>query len=70
MSILSFATGYRYSLPQFHNSSNAVKDTVDLQPIVTDGTHLRNLYLDILSIEEPTLGFAGSELIHGLSPLC
>jgi len=56
-----FATGYRHSfpfLPQFHNSSRTARDS-DLSPIVTDGTHLRNLYLDILSIDEPTLGFMG-----------
>ncbi|KAG6907920.1 hypothetical protein DXG01_006850 [Tephrocybe rancida] len=58
-----FATGYRYTfpfLPQFHNSS--VKHTDDEpnvypHPIVTDGTHLRALYLDAFSIDDPTLGF-------------
>ena len=63
-----FATGYRHSfpfLPQFHNSSRTAKDS-DLSPIVTDGTHLRNLYLDILSIDEPTLGFMGSKSIFYL----
>ncbi|KAJ7083602.1 hypothetical protein B0H15DRAFT_850102 [Mycena belliarum] len=50
-----FATGFRYSfpfLPQFHNSSSST-----LQPIVTDGTHLRALHEDFLYIEEPTIGF-------------
>jgi hypothetical protein len=63
-----FATGYRHSfpfLPQFHNSSRTDKDN-DLSPIITDGTHLRNLYLDILSIDEPTLGFMGSKSIRNL----
>ncbi|KAJ7653193.1 hypothetical protein DFH06DRAFT_1204931 [Mycena polygramma] len=49
-----FATGFRYSfpfLPQFHESSSSA------QPIVTDGTHLRSLHEDFLSIEEPTIGF-------------
>ncbi|KAG5640854.1 hypothetical protein DXG03_006819 [Asterophora parasitica] len=58
-----FATGFRYTfpfLPQYHNSS--VKNDHDVEnehprPIVTDGTHLRALYLDIFYIEEPTLGF-------------
>ncbi|KAJ7621042.1 hypothetical protein FB45DRAFT_928193 [Roridomyces roridus] len=48
-----FGTGFRYSfpfLPQFHNSSAA-------NPVVTDGTHLRSLHEDFLSIEEPTIGF-------------
>ncbi|KAJ7449225.1 hypothetical protein FB451DRAFT_1287859 [Mycena latifolia] len=50
-----FATGFRYSfpfLPQFHNSSSST-----VQPIVTDGTHLRSLHHDFLYIEEPTIGF-------------
>ncbi|KAJ7171017.1 hypothetical protein C8R46DRAFT_993185 [Mycena filopes] len=50
-----FATGFRYSfpfLPQFHNSSSP-----SVQPIVTDGTHLRSLHHDFLYIEEPTIGF-------------
>lgn len=54
-----FATGFRYTfpfLPQFHNTSLTNLEH-KLKPIVTDGTHLRNLFLDILSIEEPTLGF-------------
>ncbi|KAG6840677.1 hypothetical protein C0991_005138 [Blastosporella zonata] len=58
-----FATGYRYTfpfLPQYHNSS--IKHTNDEssahpRPIVTDGTHLRALYLDTFYIEDPTLGF-------------
>ncbi|KAG6825285.1 hypothetical protein H0H92_004160 [Tricholoma furcatifolium] len=57
-----FATGYRYTfpfLPDYHNSS--VTQTDDNlphpRPIVTDGTHLRALYLDLFYIEEPTLGF-------------
>ncbi|KAJ6493974.1 hypothetical protein C8R47DRAFT_1012275 [Mycena vitilis] len=53
-----FATGFRYSfpfLPQFHKSSSS-----SVQPIVTDGTHLRSLHEDFLSIEEPTIGFLSS----------
>ncbi|KAJ7717985.1 hypothetical protein B0H16DRAFT_1897773 [Mycena metata] len=50
-----FATGFRYSfpfLPQFHNSTSP-----SVNPIVTDGTHLRSLHQDFLYIEEPTIGF-------------
>lgn len=61
-----FATGFRYSfpfLPQYHNPSVGPKEQGPKnlpQPIVTDGTHLRNLYLDIFYIEEPTIGFVNS----------
>ena len=57
------ATGYRYSypfLPIYHNSSLGVNDTAPtdgVQPIVTDGTHLRSLHLDAFYIPDPTLGF-------------
>ncbi|KAF9047111.1 FAD/NAD(P)-binding domain-containing protein [Hymenopellis radicata] len=54
-----FATGYRYSYPylsQYHNSSLGPDDR-DPQAIVTDGTHVRSLFLDFLYIEEPTIGF-------------
>jgi thioredoxin reductase len=57
-----FATGFRYSYPflrQYHNSTIAseIAPDVDVQPIVTDGTHLRSLYLDLFYIGDPTLGF-------------
>ncbi|KAF9477391.1 FAD/NAD(P)-binding domain-containing protein [Pholiota conissans] len=58
-----FATGFRYTypfLPQFHNSKLGVNDTAPangVQPIVTDGTHLRSLYLDAFYIPDPTLTF-------------
>ncbi|TFK31089.1 hypothetical protein BDQ12DRAFT_694562 [Crucibulum laeve] len=59
-----FGTGFRYTypfLPQYHNSSLGLNDTIPrgegIQPIVTDGTHLRSLYLDSFYIEEPTLAF-------------
>jgi hypothetical protein len=57
------ATGFRYSypfLPQYHNSSLGINDTAppgSIQPIVTDGTHLRSLYLDAFYIPDPTLTF-------------
>ncbi|KAF9525710.1 FAD/NAD(P)-binding domain-containing protein [Crepidotus variabilis] len=63
-----FATGFRYSfpfLPQYHNPSvpNDQTGPSNLpQPIVTDGTHLRNLYLDIFYIEEPTIGFVNMNI--------
>ncbi|KAF9043300.1 hypothetical protein BJ165DRAFT_1405635 [Panaeolus papilionaceus] len=58
-----FATGFRYTypfLPQYHNSSLGPKDHADpdaIQPIVTDGSHLRSLYLDAFYIPDPTLTF-------------
>ena len=61
-----FATGYRYSfpfLPQYHNSSLGRNETAPRslqQPLVTDGTHLRSLHLDLFYIEEPTIGFMNS----------
>ncbi|KAF8896737.1 hypothetical protein CPB84DRAFT_1837047 [Gymnopilus junonius] len=57
------ATGYSYTypfLPQYHNSSLGINDTVPLggiQPIVTDGSHLRSLYMDAFYIPDPTLAF-------------
>ncbi|TFK70892.1 FAD/NAD(P)-binding domain-containing protein [Pluteus cervinus] len=60
-----FATGYRYSfpfLPAYHNSSYGLKEDAPrtpevVQPIVTDGTHLRSLHLDLFYIPDPTLAF-------------
>ena len=58
-----FATGFRYSypfLPQFHNPKLGVNDTAPadgVHPIVTDGTHLRSLYLDAFYIPDATLAF-------------
>jgi len=60
-----FATGYRYTypfLPQFHDSKlgyndHVPRDDMSVQPIVTDGTHLRSLYLDAFYIPDPTLTF-------------
>lgn len=58
-----FATGFRYTfpfLPQYHNSSLGLNETATggaLQPLVTDGSHVRSLHLDLFYIEEPTLGF-------------
>ncbi|KAF8654311.1 hypothetical protein AX16_003538 [Volvariella volvacea WC 439] len=58
-----FATGYRYSFPflrNYHNSSiprDRDAPRSDLQPIVTDGTHLRALHLDLFYIPDPTLAF-------------
>ncbi|KAG6807960.1 hypothetical protein H0H93_000779, partial [Arthromyces matolae] len=58
-----FGTGFRYTfpfLPQYINSSVTTTDddsSPHPRPIVTDGTHLRSLWLDLFYIEEPTLGF-------------
>ncbi|KAG6852181.1 hypothetical protein C0991_002328, partial [Blastosporella zonata] len=63
-----FATGFRYTfpfLPQYHNSSITTSDddsSAHPRPIVTDGTHLRSLWLDIFYIEEPTLGFVNMNI--------
>ncbi|KDQ18078.1 hypothetical protein BOTBODRAFT_29394 [Botryobasidium botryosum FD-172 SS1] len=56
-----FATGYLAAypfLPQYHDASLRANETAKgRQPIVTDGTHLRSLYLDLFYIEDPTLAF-------------
>ncbi|KII86697.1 hypothetical protein PLICRDRAFT_55612 [Plicaturopsis crispa FD-325 SS-3] len=58
-----FSTGYRYTfpyLPQYHNSSIGINDTATggaIQPLVTDGSHVRSLHLDLFYIEEPTIAF-------------
>jgi hypothetical protein len=70
-----FATGFRYTypfLPQYHNSKLGVNDTapVDgIQPIVTDGTHLRSLYLDAFYIPDPTLTFINC-MIPAITSIC
>ncbi|KAF9078557.1 hypothetical protein BDP27DRAFT_1206950 [Rhodocollybia butyracea] len=58
------ATGFRYTLPffpQYQNSSLRVNETIPVgsgqpQPLLTDGTHIRSLHMDLFYIEEPTLG--------------
>ncbi|KAG5639995.1 hypothetical protein DXG03_001891, partial [Asterophora parasitica] len=63
-----FATGFRYTFPflrQYINSSVTTDrdaDSAHPRPIITDGTHLRSLYLDILYIEEPTIGFVNMNI--------
>ncbi|KDQ17070.1 hypothetical protein BOTBODRAFT_30457 [Botryobasidium botryosum FD-172 SS1] len=61
-----FSTGYRYTfpfLPQYHDSSLRANETAKgRQPIVTDGTHLRSLYLDLFYIEDPTLAFVNMNI--------
>ncbi|KAH8108051.1 hypothetical protein BXZ70DRAFT_903434 [Cristinia sonorae] len=59
-----FATGFRYSypfLPKLHNTTLGLDEhiphDVALQPIVTDGSHVRALYLDAFYIPDPTLVF-------------
>jgi len=63
-----FATGFRYSfpfMPLYHNSSIGINESATggaLQPLVTDGTHIRSLHLDLFYIEEPTIGFINMNL--------
>ncbi|KAF8993637.1 hypothetical protein BDQ17DRAFT_1368117 [Cyathus striatus] len=58
-----FGTGYRYTfpfLPQYTNASLGTNGTLPRsrrQPIITDGTHLRSLYLDTFYIDDPSLAF-------------
>ncbi|KAJ7667499.1 FAD/NAD(P)-binding domain-containing protein [Mycena polygramma] len=58
-----FSTGYRYTfpfLPQYHNSSVGPNDEGPEDrplPIVTDGSHFRNLWRNFIYIDEPTLAF-------------
>uniref|UniRef100_A0A0W0EY60 FAD/NAD(P)-binding domain-containing protein n=1 Tax=Moniliophthora roreri TaxID=221103 RepID=A0A0W0EY60_MONRR len=52
-------TGFRYSfpfLPQYHNTTFK-NDELSPGAIVTDGSHIRSLHLDLVYIEEPTIGF-------------
>lgn len=70
-----FATGFRYTypfLPQYHNSKLGVNDTAPadgVQPVVTDGTHLRSLYLDAFYIPDPTLTFINC-MIPSIPSIC
>ncbi|KAJ7606637.1 hypothetical protein FB45DRAFT_847505 [Roridomyces roridus] len=63
-----FATGYQYTfpfLPQYHNSSIPIGEEGPMdqpQPLVTDGSHYRSLYLEFMYIEEPTLAFMNMNL--------
>ncbi|WRT69902.1 uncharacterized protein IL334_006893 [Kwoniella shivajii] len=62
-----FGTGFRYAfpfLPQYHNSSVSGNEPADSeeQPIVTDGSHVRSLYLDTFYIDQPTLAFQGQNV--------
>ncbi|WVQ95865.1 hypothetical protein IAU59_002964 [Kwoniella sp. CBS 9459] len=68
---LIFGTGFRYAfpfLPQYHNTSAAssgnhpIETESGEQPIVTDGTHLRSLYLDTFYIDQPTIAFQGQNV--------
>ncbi|KAF9078556.1 FAD/NAD(P)-binding domain-containing protein [Rhodocollybia butyracea] len=64
------ATGFRYTLPffpQYQNSSLRANETIPVgsgqpQPLLTDGTHIRSLHMDLFYIEEPTLGFINFNL--------
>jgi hypothetical protein len=57
-----FGTGFRYAFPflsQYHNSSVKAHQIAesDEQPIITDGTHTRGLWYDLIYIDQPTLAF-------------
>jgi len=58
--------GFRYTypfLPQYLNPSLRGNETASQgpQPLVTDGSHVRSLHLDLFYIEEPTLAFINSK---------
>ncbi|KAH8813812.1 hypothetical protein DL96DRAFT_1625447 [Flagelloscypha sp. PMI_526] len=60
-------TGYRFAFPflsQYQNSSVKGDEVPDVpeQPIVTDGTHVRSLYLGTFYIDQPTIGFMNVDL--------
>ncbi|KAK7049907.1 hypothetical protein VNI00_005337 [Paramarasmius palmivorus] len=53
-----FCTGFRFTfpfLPQY--MSREPKNPKEV--LVTDGTHIRNLHLDLFFISQPTIGFVG-----------
>ncbi|KAF7983562.1 hypothetical protein HWV62_21150 [Athelia sp. TMB] len=54
----------------YHNSSIGLDEWApkgSKQPLVTDGTHIRSLHLDLFYIEEPTIGFLNSKVPFGLN---
>lgn len=61
--------GFRYALPffpQYHNVSVLPNETIPIQdkqpqPLITDGSSIRSLHLDLFYIEEPTVAFMNSE---------
>ncbi|KAG8215014.1 hypothetical protein J3R82DRAFT_8420 [Butyriboletus roseoflavus] len=64
-----FATGYRYSFPflsQYYDGSTYVPhegSTLTLSSFLPlDGSHIRDLYLDLFYIRDPTLAFIGVTL--------
>ncbi|KAG5640055.1 hypothetical protein DXG03_001502, partial [Asterophora parasitica] len=63
-----FTTGFRYTFPflrQYINSSvmtDQDADSVHPHPIITDRTHLCLLYLNILYIKEPMIGFVNMNI--------
>ncbi|KII91643.1 hypothetical protein PLICRDRAFT_105338 [Plicaturopsis crispa FD-325 SS-3] len=62
-------TGYRYTfpfLPQYHNASLGTNITeTRVAPLVTDGTHIRSLFLDTFYIPDPTLAFININRLVG-----
>lgn len=61
------ATGFRYSFPflsQYYDGETYVPDEGSAKTVSPflplDGSHIRDLYLDIFYIQDPTLAFIGS----------
>lgn len=67
-----FATGYRYTfpfLPEYHDPSLGRDGEVPedhLQPIISDGSHVRSLHLDVFYIDNPTLAFTNGTYVQAL----
>ncbi|KAJ3574592.1 hypothetical protein NP233_g1659 [Leucocoprinus birnbaumii] len=63
-----FSTGFLYTypfLPEYHDPSLGRTGEVPenaLQPLVTDGSHVRSLHLDTFYIDNPTLAFININL--------
>ncbi|OCF34519.1 hypothetical protein I316_03560 [Kwoniella heveanensis BCC8398] len=57
-----FCTGYQYSYPflsQYHRDPGAAATGQGLEPLVTCGDQVLNLYRDVFYIPDPTLTFIG-----------
>ncbi|WVQ94357.1 hypothetical protein IAU59_001436 [Kwoniella sp. CBS 9459] len=57
-----FCTGYQYSYPflsQYHRDPGSVATVHDIEPLVTCGDQVLNLYRDVFYIPDPTLTFIG-----------
>lgn len=53
-------------MPQFHNDTLALNDTnTVIAPLITDGTHVRSLFLDTFYIPDPTLAIINLNRLVG-----